>query len=154
HFEHARPSLRARGPPATLILPSDEVQPASARPGLACPPARFSLNDRRHPSRAGHSRPRPPMTPGSLATRWNLDALEAASQRCTQDPASVDESWRHFFEGFELGAARTALPAFDARAQIGVVRLIDAYRDLGHFLAHLDPLSERRTSFDLLELSQ
>src|SRR5207253_2080448 len=29
-----------------------------------------------------------------------------------------------------------------------------AYRDLGHFLAHLDPLSERKSSYPLLELSE
>jgi 2-oxoglutarate dehydrogenase E1 component len=33
------------------------------------------------------------------------------------------------------------------------MRLITAYRDLGHFLAHLDPLGEPRTSHPLLELS-
>src|SRR5262245_9815285 len=90
----------------------------------------------------------------TFATRWNLDAIEAAYQRWQHDPDTVDESWRHFFEGFELGAARTALPALDARAQTGIVQLIDAYREIGHFLAHLDPLSEPRTSHPLLELPE
>ncbi len=90
----------------------------------------------------------------TFATRWNLDAIEAAYQRWQQDPRSVDESWRLFFEGFELGVARGAAPAVDARDQIDVVRMIVRYRDLGHFLAHLDPLSDRRTSYPLLELSQ
>src|SRR5947208_4439801 len=94
------------------------------------------------------------MTRPLLATRWNLDAIEDAYQRWHRDPDSVDESWRLFFEGFELGAARTAVPALDSRCQTGVVRLIDAYRDLGHFLAHLDPLSERKTSYPLLELAE
>ncbi|HXG09077.1 MAG TPA: 2-oxoglutarate dehydrogenase E1 component [Gemmataceae bacterium] len=94
------------------------------------------------------------MTPATFATRWNLDAIEAAYQRWQTDPDAVDESWRHFFEGFELGAARTAVPSLDARAQTGVVRLIDAYREIGHFLAHLDPLSPRRESHPLLELSE
>jgi 2-oxoglutarate dehydrogenase E1 component len=66
----------------------------------------------------------------------------------------VDESWRLFFEGFELGVGRLATPALDSRCQTGIVRLIDAYRDLGHFIAHLDPLSEPRTSHELLELSE
>src|ERR1700737_5002311 len=83
------------------------------------------------------------MTPGTVATRWNVDAIEEAFQRWKRDPASVDESWRYFFEGFELGVARPAATAAPdaARWQTGVVRLIYAYRDLGHFLAHLD-LSE------------
>jgi 2-oxoglutarate dehydrogenase E1 component len=98
------------------------------------------------------------MSRGTVATRWNLDALEANYQRWRQDPDSVDPSWQFFFEGFELGLNRPVeaapLSADDARAQTGVVRLIYAYRDLGHFLAHLDPLSEPRDSHPLLELSE
>src|SRR5438309_9249337 len=72
------------------------------------------------------------------ATRWNLEYIEAAYRKWQQDPASVDESWRFFFEGFELGANRLATPALDARRQTGIDLLIHAYRDLGHFVAHLD----------------
>jgi 2-oxoglutarate dehydrogenase E1 component len=94
------------------------------------------------------------MTQGTVATRWNLDAIEDAYRRWQADPASVDESWRTFFEGFELGASRLAVPAADSQAQAGIFRLIYAYRNLGHFLARLDPLSEPRTSHPLLELSE
>jgi 2-oxoglutarate dehydrogenase E1 component len=97
------------------------------------------------------------MSRPTFATRLNLDALEAAYQRWQQEPASVDESWRVFFEGFELGLARPA-PAVsagaDARAQTGIVLLIDAYRDLGHFMAQLDPLSESRPTYPLLDLAE
>jgi 2-oxoglutarate dehydrogenase E1 component len=88
------------------------------------------------------------------ATRWNLDAIESAYQNWQRDPTAVDASWRHFFEGFELGVGRLATPALDARCQTGVTRLIDAYRDLGHFLADLDPLSPPKKSYALLELSE
>jgi 2-oxoglutarate dehydrogenase E1 component len=91
------------------------------------------------------------MSPGSVATAANLEVIEAAYQCWRRDPASVDPSWRYFFEGFELGSAR---PAVDGSLQIGVVRLIYAYREIGHFLAHLDPLSEPRTTHPLLELSE
>src|SRR5262245_59027022 len=88
-----------------------------------------------------------------FATRWNLDAIEEAYQRWKQDPNSVDESWRLFFEGFELaGGGGVAAQATDSAKQAGVVRLIQAYRDLGHFLAHLDPLGEPRKSHPQLEL--
>ena len=103
-----------------------------------------------------------------IATRWNLNAIEEAYERLRSDPESVDPSWRWFFEGFELGGAhwkdqgpRTKDEALGPSSfvlrpsqQTGIVRLIDAYRDLGHFLAHLDPLSEPRTSHPLLELSE
>jgi 2-oxoglutarate dehydrogenase E1 component len=95
------------------------------------------------------------MTRPTLATRWNLDAIESAYAKWRHDPNSVDESWRLFFEGFELGLATpTATGGVDGRLQTGVVRLIDGYRDLGHFLAHLDPLSETKASYPLLELPE
>ena len=94
------------------------------------------------------------MSSADFVNRWNLSAIEEQYNRWRRDPDSVPESWRWFFAGFDLGSARATPPALDARAQTGVVLLIAAYRDLGHFLAHLDPLGERRTSHPLLELSQ
>src|SRR5271165_5578712 len=94
------------------------------------------------------------MSVSSIATRWNLDAIEAAYQRWRDNPASVDDSWRLFFEGFEFGAARSATVSTEAAEQAAIIRLIDAYRDLGHFVAHLDPLSDRKTTHPLLELSE
>jgi 2-oxoglutarate dehydrogenase E1 component len=94
------------------------------------------------------------MAEPSFATRWNVDAIETAYARWQADPSAVDESWRLFFEGFQLGLQAPAAPPPDGRTQTGVVRLIDAYRDLGHFIADLDPLAETRTSHPLLELPQ
>jgi 2-oxoglutarate dehydrogenase E1 component len=98
------------------------------------------------------------MSSASFAGRWNLAAIESAYERWRQEPASVDKSWRLFFEGFELGSGRsgTELTPFysEAGVQSSVIRLINAYRDLGHFLARLDPLSEPPASIPLLELSE
>jgi 2-oxoglutarate dehydrogenase E1 component len=94
------------------------------------------------------------MISGNPATRWNLDAIESAYRSWQHDPNSVDESWRLFFEGFELGNGRLAPPALDSRSQTGIVLLVDAYRNLGHFIAHLDPLSQARTTHELLELRE
>src|SRR6516165_5523474 len=80
------------------------------------------------------------MSSGNVAAFENLEAIEAIYQRWRQDPASVDESWRWFFQGFELGTSRS--PADTDSRQTAVVRLIYAYREIGHFLAHLDPLNE------------
>ncbi|MCI0638994.1 MAG: 2-oxoglutarate dehydrogenase E1 component [Gemmataceae bacterium] len=92
---------------------------------------------------------------GHFAGRWNLLAIEEAYKRWKQDPASVEESWRVFFEGFELGLAQqpAVLPSPEAR-QAGIIRLIDAYRGLGHLLAKLDPLSEPPKSVALLDISE
>src|SRR3954468_7359784 len=76
------------------------------------------------------------MTHGTVATTANLEAIDAAYQSWRSDPQSVDPSWRFFFEGFEPGASRPAAPAAPAEcaAAVGVVQLIETYRDLGHFL--------------------
>jgi 2-oxoglutarate dehydrogenase E1 component len=94
------------------------------------------------------------MNQATVATSWNLDAIEAAYERYRHDPASVDEGWRFFFQGFELGLGRAVTPSVDAKLQTGMVRVIYAYREIGHFLAHLDPLTEPRTSHPLLEIAE
>src|SRR5262245_10621064 len=88
----------------------------------------------------------------TFATHWNQGAIDEAYRRWSQDPASVDVTWRAFFEGFEL-AARAPGPA-DAPAQLAIFRLVEAYRDLGHLLAHVDPLTDPRPSHPYLELSR
>src|SRR6516225_9241756 len=96
------------------------------------------------------------MSQGTPATRENLEALEALYQRWSRDPNSVDESWRYFFQGFELGLARpvAAAAAADGRSHTEFTRLVYRYRELGHFLARLDPLNDPRPSYPLLELSE
>jgi 2-oxoglutarate dehydrogenase E1 component len=93
------------------------------------------------------------MTQPSFASRWNLDLIDAQYARWRANPNSVDDPWRVFFEGFELGQARSPASA-DTAAQVGIVRLIDVYRHLGHLIARLDPLSEPVHTHPLLELSE
>jgi len=112
------------------------------------------------------------MNRSTVANRWNLELIEDYHQRWSADPATVDDTWRAFFEGFELGqsgdgrAGRTPQPpgsSADGRAsgsaasesQAAVTRLVDAYREIGHYLADLDPLklTPLRDSHELLEPS-
>jgi 2-oxoglutarate dehydrogenase E1 component len=100
------------------------------------------------------------MNRSTVASRWNLDLIEENYQRWRNDPASVDETWRTFFEGYELGQSGGPTTPAGAeleaeRAQAGVTRLVDAYREIGHYLADLDPLklNPPRDSHELLELS-
>src|SRR4051794_15800026 len=51
------------------------------------------------------------MNRATVANRWNLELLEDYHQRLKKDPASVDESWRIFFEGYELGQSNNGPPA-------------------------------------------
>jgi 2-oxoglutarate dehydrogenase E1 component len=99
------------------------------------------------------------MARATIANRWNLELIEDYYDRWRKDPASVEDSWRIFFEGYDLGHESDGKPGgvdLDAaRAQAGVTRLVDAYREFGHYLADLDPLklSPRRQTLDLLEPS-
>src|SRR5438045_323544 len=93
------------------------------------------------------------MTRTSFAGPYNLDAIDQAYQRWREDPTSVDESWRLFFEGFDLGLAQKPAGATEAQ-QTSLIRLIDAYRGLGHLLARLDPLSLPPASIPALELAE
>ncbi len=87
------------------------------------------------------------MNRSTVANRWNLELIEANHQRWSDDPNSVDATWQAFFEGYELAQAGLGQPAPARRrgrspneAQAAVTRLIDAYREVGHYLADLDPL--------------
>jgi 2-oxoglutarate dehydrogenase E1 component len=98
------------------------------------------------------------MERSTVANRSNLSLIEDYYQRWLTDSRSVDESWRIFFEGFELGrepqlASGQAVDANMARDQAAVTRLIDAYREFGHYVANLDPLklTPRRESPEHLE---
>jgi 2-oxoglutarate dehydrogenase E1 component len=100
-----------------------------------------------------------------FATRANLDLLEENYQRWQENPESLDPSWLAFFEGFELGdlqlrngaaALAGAPPAEtgDQPLQTRVDGLVYAYRTLGHTIARIDPLAEKRPSNPLLALRE
>jgi 2-oxoglutarate dehydrogenase E1 component len=84
-----------------------------------------------------------------------MQYIESLYRTWQQDPASLPESWRMFFEGFELSMCpRTCVAAQSAKDQSRVASLIYAYRSQGHRLARLDPLGEPLGSYEQLELEQ
>ncbi|MEW6486778.1 MAG: 2-oxoglutarate dehydrogenase E1 component [Thermodesulfobacteriota bacterium] len=84
----------------------------------------------------------------------NAQYIDDQYARWRADPEGVSAEWRAFFEGFELGSRR--LPgegaAAGAELQAKADALIARYRELGHLLACLDPLSVCPTSHPLLDL--
>src|SRR5204863_7660004 len=101
----------------------------------------------------------------SFAHRSNLDVLEEYYRRWQEVPESLDPSWLAFFEGFELGdlqlrngaAAMAAAPAAetgDQPLQTRVDGLVYAYRTLGHTIARIDPLADKRPTNPLLTLRE
>src|SRR6476659_3842239 len=102
----------------------------------------------------------------SFATRPNLDLLEQNYERWQKDPDSLDSGWSAFFEGFELGsldgkngAAVEAPPEArrdlrESPLQTRIDALVYAYRILGHTIARVNPLAEKRPENPLLSLRE
>ncbi|MBI1390706.1 MAG: 2-oxoglutarate dehydrogenase E1 component [bacterium] len=112
-----------------------------------------------------------------FVTRANSDYIETMYQQYQKDPRSLDEHWRAFFAGIELASDgptgvltgsnnRASTLPLDVVQQAeaendetpsvakGVYALVHMYRELGHFVANLDPLGHNRTSHPLLKLSE
>ncbi len=100
----------------------------------------------------------------SIAARANLELIDENYRRWQENPASVDPSWAAFFEGFELGnlpqrngAAVAAPPRAGVREnplQTRVDGLVYAYRTLGHTIARVNPLAEKRPENPQLTLRE
>src|SRR5437016_6218406 len=99
----------------------------------------------------------------TIAARANLELIDQNYARWQEDPASVDSSWAAFFEGFELGnlpqknGAAVAAPQKVTREsplQTRLDGLVYAYRTLGHTIARVNPLAEKRPENPLLSLRE
>jgi 2-oxoglutarate dehydrogenase E1 component len=86
--------------------------------------------------------------------RANPDYIEDLFRQYLRDPHSVGADWAHFFAGFEFGADGRPAAAVQAERQTGVLDLIHSYRELGHLIAHLNPLGGNATEHPLLALSE
>ncbi len=79
----------------------------------------------------------------ALATLPNAAFIETLYLQYKDDPQSLPEHWRMFFEGFDLGMCpRTCVAGDQARKQSQVASLLFAYRNRGHLIATLDPLGD------------
>ena len=77
----------------------------------------------------------------------NLPLVEDLYLRYQKDPASVDASWRYFFEGVDFSGSLKP----DA-SPCRISHLIQAYRRYGHLLADINPLETAPTTVKELEL--
>jgi 2-oxoglutarate dehydrogenase E1 component len=93
----------------------------------------------------------------------NAHYIDEMYERFRSDPDSVTDDWRVFFQGFELGIARSiddpgqdsqpaAMPFEDDPK--GANALVTAYRRMGHLVADLAPISYERPPHPLLEISE
>ncbi len=102
----------------------------------------------------------------SYLSNSNPDFIEDIYAQYRANPESVDASWKYFFDGLELGyasdtpplenmpqaSASDSKPTIDLSSEAKVADLINAYRERGHLLAHINPLGERPRSHPLLKL--
>lgn len=80
----------------------------------------------------------------------NAAYIDELFEQYRHDPSSVEDSWRSFFEGMELGAEMSVgdfastmpspLQSSDLNKEAKVTEVINYYRSRGRFLAKLDPL--------------
>jgi 2-oxoglutarate dehydrogenase E1 component len=116
-----------------------------------------------------------------FVNRANADYIDRLYDQYQRDPRSLDLTWQAYFAGFDYAAGRNgsppgaaaataegeratrdagapgtpdARPALSGNASIGIFDLVHSYRELGHFVADLDPLGHNRTSHPLLELRE
>ncbi len=94
----------------------------------------------------------------NLSETLSKDYIDSQYEQWKADPNSVSSDWRFFFEGFEVGHGmdRETDAVYDEKQvlkQSRVDALIRRYREIGHLLACLDPLTACPTDHPLLNLS-
>jgi 2-oxoglutarate dehydrogenase E1 component len=93
----------------------------------------------------------------SLPEALNADYIEAQYRQWKNDPDSVSKDWQYFFQGFEMASVEGLALSIDTdrsphARQANVDRLVYEYRNIGHLLACMDPLSACPTEHPLLSL--
>jgi len=81
--------------------------------------------------------------------------IEELYKQYKTDPASVDESWGKFFEGFEFSQVHYGEggtnPNADYPSEFKVINLINGYRSRGHLFTKTNPVRARRQYKPTLE---
>ncbi len=97
----------------------------------------------------------------SFLTNSESHYIDSMYQSYLKDPTSVDDSWQHFFKGYEFaqkfsGGSNAQAPVTpgEMATEIKVERLIDTYRERGHLLSKTNPIRERKDRDAGLELSE
>ncbi len=90
----------------------------------------------------------------NLSETLSADFIDAQYRQWKSDPSSLPSDWQMFFNGFDLAGKVGPADADPAQAlsQAKVGALIHRYRDIGHLLACMDPLSACPTSHPYLDL--
>lgn len=71
----------------------------------------------------------------------NLQLIEELYQKWLHNPASVDPSWAHFFEGMQFAEKMPGSNLENASPDLRIYYLITAYRTYGHLMAKINPIA-------------
>ncbi|HRH12431.1 MAG TPA: 2-oxoglutarate dehydrogenase E1 component, partial [Bacteroidia bacterium] len=86
----------------------------------------------------------------------DVNAIDSLFLQYTEDPNSVDPSWRDFFKGFEFASTNYSsnngsIPE-NVSKEFKVIGLIAGYRLRGHLFTQTNPVRVRRTYQPTLDL--
>ena len=91
----------------------------------------------------------------SFLQHLDTEAIEELYQKYRKDPGSVDPSWHHFFQGFDLARRDFSHPESESLTfdeEFKVINLINGYRKRGHLYTETNPVRTRRKYFPTLDL--
>ena len=91
----------------------------------------------------------------SFLQHLDTAAIEELYQRYRKDPDTIDKSWHHFFQGFDLARRDFSHPESESLTfdeEFKVINLINGYRKRGHLFTRTNPVRTRRKYFPTLDL--
>ncbi len=87
----------------------------------------------------------------SLVGNQEISAVEELYKNYLENPVNVEQSWRIFFEGFELARKSYQEPVVSTadenriQKEFKILNLINGYRQRGHLFTRTNPVRKRRT---------
>jgi len=91
----------------------------------------------------------------SFLQHLDTEAVDELYQKYREDPDSIDPSWHHFFQGFDLARRDFSHPESESLTfdeEFKVINLINGYRKRGHLFTETNPVHSRRKYFPTLDL--
>lgn len=94
----------------------------------------------------------------SYLSNGDVDAIEGLYQQFKENPESLEEGWRKFFEGFEFSKTDYSEPQTNGEIpenfekEFKVKELIEGYRTRGHLFTKTNPVRARRQYADTISL--
>lgn len=79
--------------------------------------------------------------------------IEAKYKEFKSNPASVEDGWRSFFQGFDFASNGNGHSSNISDKDFGVLKIIHGFRSRGHLLSTTNPIRKRRDRAPHLSLS-